>query len=431
MSLTKEPLAQYFVVKFLLLVVLEIVGICVLSWHLDVHISASITLYSLLIIVIFILCQGLLVRQLYNRCKLSFERCGYQVEAWLKRDFSLRAKPTFSSGVVAQLHNQLNALSDMLQSEKTDEDVQSFLVAELISVLNTPILIFDQRMQLCFGNEECYQLFQKPWQTLRYSRPESLGLSNTPQWHFVDLGLNKRWQVRHSTFTNQEHTYHLVICIDIQHALRNQELQAWQRLIRVISHEIRNSLTPVTALLERLQTRINDPRDSQAFDIVLERCFHLQDFIQKYTQLNQPITVTIQRLSGTDLIKMVQGMFPDQQWQVELSPVYFHVDPTLFKQVIINIVKNAIEASPRDSKITLRLYTTNNTAVFEVLDEGSGVANSDNLFVPFYSTKQKGEGIGLYISRYFVEHMSGSISLTNRSDRPGALCQVLIPVPLS
>lgn len=213
--------------------------------------------------------------------------------------------------------------------------------------------------------------------------------------------------------------------------MRNQELQAWQRLIRVISHEIRNSLTPVTALLERLQTRINDPRDSQAFDIVLERCFHLQDFIQKYTQLNQPITVTIQRLSGTDLIKMVQGMFPDQQWQVELSPVYFHVDPTLFKQVIINIVKNAIEASPRDSKITLRLYTTNNTAVFEVLDEGSGVANSDNLFVPFYSTKQKGEGIGLYISRYFVEHMSGSISLTNRSDRPGALCQVLIPVPLS
>ncbi|ASD65726.1 sensor histidine kinase [Pseudoalteromonas piscicida] len=431
MHLFKEPLARYFIVKFLLLIAIEIAGVCVVSWQMGINIPIFMPLPTLLLIAGLIVCQGLLLKQLYNRCKLSFERCGYQAEAWLKRDFSLKAKPTFSSGVVAQLHNQLNALSDMLQSEKTDEDMQSFLVAELISVLNTPMLIFDQRMQLCFGNDACFQLFQRPWQTLRYSHPEAIGLTPSPQWHFIDIQNNKRWQVRHSTFTQQNQSYHLVVCIDIQQALRDQELQAWQRLIRVISHEIRNSLTPVSAILERLQTRAKDPRDHEAFNIVLERCFHLQDFIHKYSQLNQPIKVEIKRLSGLEVSKTVQGLFTDVAWQIELSPVYFHVDPTLFNQVLINIIKNAIEASPAGSVLTLKLYTKDNIAILEVLDEGTGVANHDNLFVPFYSTKQTGEGIGLYLSRYFVEQMSGSISLSNRQDKQGSVCQLTFPVPLN
>lgn len=428
MAIIKEPLAGYFIVKFILLVAVEVFGVAALSWHLDINLPTALSTSTALIITSFLIMQGLLFRQLYMRCKHSFERCSYQAEAWLKRDFSLRAKPTFSTGVVAHLHQQLNGVSEMLQSEKTDEDVQSFLVAELISVLNTPIFIFDQRMQLSFGNDECVELFQKPWQTLRYSPPEAIGLTPEPNWHFIDPERNKRWQVRHSTFTRQNSSYHLVACIDIHQALRDQELQAWQRLIRVISHEIRNSLTPVSAILERLQTRAKDPRDNEAFNIVLERCFHLQDFIHKYSQLNQPIKVDLRRISGLELSQSIQSFFPEVQWQVELSPAYFHVDPTLINQVLINIVKNAIEASSAHATITLKIYTKDNMAYFEVIDEGNGVANSDNLFVPFYSTKQAGEGIGLYISRYFVEQMSGTVNLTNRQDKTGAICQLSFPV---
>ncbi len=358
---------------------------------------------------------------------MAYQRANIQVEAWLKNDFSLLPKSVFSQGVVSDFHRQLNLFGNQLQEKKSDADEQSLLLLRLIDVLNTPILLFDHQMQLSYGNEECKQLFGKPWQTLRFSSPKLLGLSAQPKWSFIDAKLAQQWQVRYSQFNNQGEQYHLIVCIDIQVALRDQELRSWQRLIRVISHEIRNSLTPVSSILERLQTRASSARDKDAFNIVIEGCNHLQDFVNRYAQLNQPISIQKNALQSSEIITLIKNFYPEINWNIEEQVLTYYVDTTLFKQVLINLVKNAVEASSTKSTISLRLFKDNSMHCLSIADQGQGILNEDNLFVPFYSTKPQGQGIGLNLSRQFIEKMGGTLTLSNRDDSQGAIALISIP----
>ena len=365
--------------------------------------------------------------QLKNRATAAYQRANLQVEAWLKHDFSLYPKPVFHAGIVHDFHTQLNAFGNFLQDNKSSADEQSMLLLRLIDVLNTPMLIFDNQMQLSYGNEACQQLFGKPWQTLRFSSAKLLGFSPTPKWGFADAKLAQQWQVRHSQFNNQGAQHHLIICIDIQAALRDQELRAWQRLIRVISHEIRNSLTPVSTILERLQTRAQSQRDNEAFNIVIERCTHLQDFVSRYAQLNQSIHIKKGVMHSHEIVTLLTTFYPTIKWQIDEAPLSFGVDPTLFKQVLINLVKNAVEASSPTSTITLQLCVQGHHHCLSIIDEGHGILNEDNLFVPFYSTKTQGQGIGLNLSRNFIEKMGGTLTLSNRREAQGAIAHITMP----
>lgn len=374
-----------------------------------------------------------LFRRIYRRVMAAFQRAGVQLDALQSEDYSLVAKPPFSAGAVADFHRQLNALGDALQQDKSRYDQQSFVLYRLIGQLNTPILVFDQRLQLSYANAAFAQLFDRPWQALRHASPELLGLQREPEWHFADAQKAQRWQIRHSHFLDGGRGHQLLVFIDIHGALRESQLQAWQKLIRVLSHEIRNSLTPVAALVQNLKDRENSERERQALELIDERCRHLQDFVSRYAELHKPLSVKPQWLDAQMLFRRMDALFPDSRLKARGLQLSLFADSTLLQQVLINLIRNAVEAGSPAGGIELLFSQSENATRVQVRDRGCGIANPDNLFVPFYSTKTGGQGIGLSLSRHIVEQMGGQLHLDNNppsgSERIGARATIRLPHP--
>ncbi|GGY74735.1 sensor histidine kinase [Cellvibrio zantedeschiae] len=367
-----------------------------------------------------LLINAYLYRRVQEKIFASFRRASVQLEALQNQDYSLVAKPAFSGGKVAEFHQQLNALGESLQQHKSDYDQQLFLLYRLIDQLNTPILVFDHRLQLNYANAAFAELFGRPWKTLRHASPSLLGLLAEPQWQFVDANKTQQWQIRTSRFLDQGQNHQLLVFINIQAALRESQLEAWQKLIRVLSHEIRNSLTPVAALTQSLQNKVGGEREQQALELIGERCQHLQDFVSRYAELHKPLHMEPQWLNAESLFQRLQALFPEAQLQAKGLQVKLWTDSVFLQQVLINLIKNAVEAGSPAGTIEIQFNQREQVFEIMVVDRGHGISNPDNLFVPFYSTKTQGQGIGLSVSRHIVEQMGGQLSLSNNSQGTGA-----------
>jgi len=379
--------------------------------------------------IVFILLM-MTFRASYDLILAAFSRASVQLEALQKEDYSLFAKPAFAAGKVAEFHQQLNALGESLQAHKSHYDQQQFLLYRLIDQLNTPILVFDHRLQLSYANAAFAELFGRPWQTLRHASPALLGLRAEPVWQFMDEAKSQQWQIRTSQFLDQGQSHQLLVFINIQAALRESQLQAWQKLIRVLSHEIRNSLTPVSALTQNLQHKAVSEREQQALALISERCQHLQDFVSRYAELHKPLQLQPQWVSAQQLWQRLAGLFPDAQLQSQGLNTRFWADPVLLQQVMINLIKNAHEAGSPTGSILVAFAQDASQCVIRVVDQGQGIANIDNIFVPFYSTKPQGQGIGLSLSRHIIEQMGGSLVLENNSSGQGTCAEICLSLPL-
>lgn len=368
---------------------------------------------------------GHLLLQHRRQLLSAFRRANVQLDALQLQDYSLQAKPAYQTGVAAEFQQQLQQLASQLQQRKSFFDEQQFLLYRLIDQLNTPILVLNQRQQLSYANAEFTQLFGQPWQSLRHSSAASLGLEAAPHWQFVAPERRQQWQIRHSRFFDQADRYQLLVFIDIQSALRENQIQAWQQLIRVLSHEIRNSLTPVQSLTEYLQQKLPAGREQDALALIHERSQHLQDFVSRYSQLNQALTVQYQQVSADSIGQSLQLLYPQAQLQLDCGQLLFRSDPTLLQQLLINLVKNAIEAGSPAGTIALSFQQHASAIKMTLLDQGHGLHNPTDLFVPFYSTKPQGQGIGLSLCRQIAQTLDGELTLSNRTDGFTGCCAVL------
>ena len=365
---------------------------------------------------------------LYAQLMKVFRRSGTQMDALQNQDFSILVKPVFQQGIVAEFYQQFDALRESLQRHKSHYNQQLFVLYQMIDHLNTPILVFDHKQRLSYANGAFAELFGRPWQTLRHAEPELLGLRALPEWQFDDEQKNQQWQIRLSRFVDQGESSQLLIFINIKTALRNQELEAWQKLTRILSHEIRNSLTPVAALTQNLLEKAQGEREQQALLLINERCQHLQDFVSRCAELQQPLNVQPQKLHAQHLWHLLAGLFPAAHLQATGLHTHLWADPVLLQQVLINLIKNAIEAGSPSSSIEISFTTSRTEHDIRILDRGQGISNPDNIFVPFYSTKSQGQGIGLNLSRHIIEQMGGQLTLTNRRDGSGACALIRLPV---
>lgn len=351
-----------------------------------------------------------------QRTTAALRRSSVQLEAMQNQDYSLQAKAVFQTGIAAQLQQQLQQLSEQLQQRKSHFDEQQFLLYRLIDQLNTPILVFDHKQQLSYANNEFSQLFGRPWQSMRHASAESLGLIAKPQWNFSHKEKAKQWQIRQSRFLDQGQKHQLLVFINIQAALRETQLQAWQQLIRILSHEIRNSLTPVQSLSEYLQQKLPQGREQEALGLIRERSQHLQDFVSRYAELNKELRIQRQQIQVRELVHSLQILFLQHQLQATGTDLQLHSDLMLLQQVLINLIKNAIEAGSPAGTVELRFRKLHHSVEIQLLDQGCGLSNQQDLFVPFYSTKPQGQGIGLTLCRQIIEQLGGELSLQNRTD---------------
>jgi len=350
------------------------------------------------------------------------------LEAVHNDDYCQYAKPAFSAGKVIEFHQDLENLSSHLQLLKSRYDQHIFLVYRLIEQLDSPILVFNQQPQLTYANGAFNELFPQPWQIYRNSSPGLLGLEFVEnKWRFKEKQLDSKWQIRHSEFIDKGETHQLLAFVNIESVLRQSQLSAWQQLIRVLGHEIHNSLTPVSALAQGLSLKAQGDREKQALNVITERCQHLQDFVSRYASITKPFHLNCQMLVVANIAERIQGLLKDINLDVELKMERFWADPAFIEQVLLNLIKNADEASKPGEKIKLRFSESANTSLIEIIDNGHGFANLDNLFVPLYSTKQNGQGIGLSFCRNIIEHHQGTIKLVNNTDVSGVTVSISLP----
>jgi len=371
----------------------------------------------------------LLFSYIYRRTIVAFKRASMHLEAVHNNDYCQYAKPAFSAGKVIEFHQDLENLSSHLQVLKSRYDQHIFLVYRLIDQLDSPILVFDQHPQLTYANGAFNELFPQPWQIFRNASPGLLGLEFIDNnWHFKEKQRGNKWQIRHSEFIDHGKNHQLLVFINIEIALRQSQLNAWQQLIRVLGHEIRNSLTPVSALAQGLTIKAQGDREKQALTVITERCQHLQDFVSRYASITKPFHLSCQMLSVANIAKRMEGLLKDIQLEVELKTESIWADPAFIEQVLLNVIKNAIEASEPGEKVRLIFSESANRSLIEVVDSGHGFANLDNLFVPLYSTKQNGQGIGLSFCRNIIEHHKGTIDLVNNTNKPGVTVSISLPL---
>lgn len=397
---------------------------------LDASLLVVLTVFTLILLPIVIW----LVR-FYHQIVGPFYRLTSLIEAIRLEDYSLRASNQFQQGIVANLNQEITALADDLQQRKEVYDQHTLLIFHLIEQLDSPIAVFDHRLQLSHANGAFSEHLQKPWSSVRHYASKRLGLvlDDGGQWMFSEPVQEQHWQIRQSHFIQNGHKFHLVILINIEHALRKNQQQSWQQIIRVMSHEIRNSLTPIKSLAQSLTMNPTlDERSRQALNVIVDRSMSLQQFVDRYSSIGKQLKVQQSWIDSKLLERQLSTLFTSHPLEVINEVEKIWADPVLLEQVLINLLKNAAEStSDKTQPIFLTLKQQQQDIVIAIKDRGQGIANPQNLFIPFYTTKSNGSGIGLGLCRNIVEHHGGRLSLVNNVDGVGATATITLPLAMS
>jgi len=240
-----------------------------------------------------------------------------------------------------------------------------------------------------------------------------------------------QYQIKASRFLAEKGEHQLLIMTDISQELHLNQKKSWQQLIRVLGHEIHNSLTSIKSLSQSL---LMDAENSQKslLEVIVERSDDLSDFVKGYSNLYKPYTIKHEAIHLEELFASLKLLFPKTKINLKLSLKKISADQPLLKQVLINLIKNAHESnlaknkeqnrnknksSTRQSIIEVNCFQADGYHFISIRDQGAGIQNFDNLFVPFYTTKEKGQGIGLCFCRHIIELHEGYLSLQNCADK--------------
>jgi PAS domain S-box-containing protein len=249
-----------------------------------------------------------------------------------------------------------------------------------------------------------------------------------------------RWELRRSVVRQEGSRLQLIALSDLSRALREEERQAWKRIIRVLSHEINNSLTPIKSIsgsLKGILSKGGLPPDvgedaNRGLEIISGRAEALGRFMASYARLAR---LPMPELTTVRIAPLVQGVADlETRLQVEVVPgpdLAILADPDQLEQALINLVRNAVDATldlDDGGRVSVRWVLRAGHVHVLVDDEGPGLADTANLFVPFYTTKVGGSGIGLVIARQIVEAHGGTLVLEDRAPRPGARAHLALPL---
>lgn len=358
------------------------------------------------------------------------------LEAIRHEDYSLRSHPNFNAGAIKALSDEVNLMAEDLRIRKLHYDQQAVLVLNLIEQLATPIAVFDQDGRLNHANDAFSVWCGRPWRQSKLLSARALGLTfdnrgeSGQLWQIEDQDRAAQWQLRHSSIAMLGEAYQLVVLTNIEKVVNETERLAWHKMTRVLSHEINNSLSPIKSLAQSLvdvfAQQSDDKSAIEALEVIASRSDSLMTFVNRYASLNQQYDVNLRPLKLSSLMNKVVTLF-EQQIMVEHCDIEVTADAVLLEQVLINLIKNAIEASRKDLPVTVSARTTQNGSEIWIEDNGAGIANPDNLFVPFYTTKDQGKGIGLALSRNMIEQLGGRLTLQNKKQGQGAKAVISLP----
>ncbi len=381
------------------------------------------------------------------------------VAALREEDYSFRARNAVPEDALGELSLEVNALADMLSDQRIRAMEATALLRRVVEEVETPLFTFSPAMVLQLVNSAGERLLKQPSVRLLGRTASELGLEDClTADNGATLALSgnpqARWLVRRSSFRQKGVPHILVVLSDVSRALREEERSAWQRLVRVLGHELNNSLTPIKSIAGSLQARVSgtklSPEERQDFsrglEIIETRTASLNRFLQAYRQLAQMPVPVLRKTALAPLVTRVANLETRLAVTIlEGPPIELSVDPDQLEQMLINLIRNAVEAatdpacnsplpdttnpSPQDEpEVLLSWKITDREAVIAIEDNGPGLLSPDNLFTPFYTTKASGTGVGLVLCRQIAEAHSGLLELSNRPIGRGCIATIVLPM---
>jgi two-component system, NtrC family, nitrogen regulation sensor histidine kinase NtrY len=364
--------------------------------------------------------------------------------ALLEGDYSIRSRGATTHDALGLAMLEVNALGQTLREQRLGALEASALLRKVIDEIDVAIFAFDHDLKLRLVNRAGERLLDQPAERMTARTAEALGLERLLEGsdqRIIDAtfaGARGRWQLRRSMFRQGGAPHQLLVLSDLSKTLREEELQAWQRLIRVLSHEINNSLAPIKSIAGSLMASLSrTPRDGdwdedmqRGLSIIGGRSEALQRFMASYARLARLPAPRLQPLRIDEWVQRVVALETRLPVRVERGPdVTIRADGDQLDQLLINLVRNAVDASlETDGGVCVGWEANGSSVAIWVRDEGHGLADTTNLFVPFFTTKPNGSGIGLALSRQIADAHKGSLSVENRRGRSGAEARLVLPV---
>ena len=357
-------------------------------------------------------------------------------------DFSVRGRAPRPDDALGEVMREVNTLSGTLREQRLGALEATTLLRIVMREIDVAIFAFDERQRLRLVNRAGERLLAAPAERLvgQYAADLRLAacLEGEPQGTFqaVFPGGAGRWGMRRSRIRERGLPLDLLVITDLTQALSEQELQAWQRLVRVLGHELNNSLAPIKSIagtLESLLGREPLPEDwrqdmRRGLGVINSRSDSLTRFIGAYARLAKLPRPQLQPLDVAALVERALSF----ETRVPVSivpgpPVTVPGDPDQIEQVLINLLRNAADASQPGVAVQIGWRRDGAMVEIWIKDEGPGLSTTANLFVPFFTTKPGGSGIGLVLSRQIAEGHGGALTLENRRDRSGCAACLRLP----
>ncbi len=396
----------------------------ILAWQQNVSGPLAILIAVCLLLYLLLIASALiesLIRPLQTLSNV--------VSSLREGDYSFRARGAGSQDPLGELAAEINALADLLQKQRVRSLEATALLARILEVMHSPLFAFDRDDVLQLVNDAGVQLLGIPHARCFGRTAHELGLEGllaSPDQSIHSFGTRpNRWLMRKAAFRQDGAPHVLLLLADVSQPLREEEQAAWKRLIRVLGHELSNSLAPIKSIAGSLLARTDQMRDDEimvrdfrrGLSVVESRADSLHRFVQSYRVLAQLPPPALKNVPVALLVERVALL--EQRVPVRLiaGPVaHLRADPDQLEQMLINLLANAVDASLANGAQPVRMgwrVADSDVEIF-IEDNGLGIANTENLFVPFYTTKPQGSGVGLALAQQIARAHGGEIRLVNQ-----------------
>ena len=424
-------------------------------WH------ASLTVW-VCVLVSLLLALAWLASAIFQHIVRPLQTLSNVVAALRENEYSFRAREIGQGDALGDLAAQINELAGDLRVRRHRESETFALLERVVESMELPVFAFNEAAELQLTNPAARKMLQLPANSMLHRSADALGLTDI--LHCADNsvvpltmhGREGRWMVRRSKFYQEGMPHTLLLLSDVSGVLREQERQAWQRLIRVLAHEVNNSLTPIKSIAGSLRSRVmrmfalpamDAPGKAEPFRqqvnpvdmehglaIIEERAESLNRFLQAYSQLAKLPPPAKAVYAAAPLLERICHLETRANVALHVQKdVEIYADSAQLEQALINLVRNAVDAAKQAHEDTSAMRVSvvcrlqSDSVVILVEDNGTGLANPANLFVPLYTTKPGGMGVGLILALQIIEAHGGTLTVANRNDGPGCRAEIHLP----
>ena len=370
------------------------------------------------------------------------QRLGLQIDALAAEEFNTWHLAKYKTGQAAELKQDFLRFGERLAVKKQEYLQTEEFVFGFIEQLNVPVVVLDHHMQFYLANKPFCRLQKTDVPSLVGYSHQQLGLLYEPEkttnerWRCnQEQGWGGEFQIVEHQLLRHGRPYRLLVLFSVEQKLRENEKQVWQKLFRVLNHEVRNSLTPIYSMAQSLQdlkllaelTPEQSDMEQDMLKVIESRALQLMQFVDSYSVFNKLERPAPEPITAAEISQRLQAMYSVVE-VVSPPALTLYLDVGQIEQALINLIKNAFEAQPDGKAIVQLSWSVQaDKAVISILDEGKGIANPENLFVPFYTTKPTGSGVGLLLSRELIRNQGGELTIENRADKEGCLAKITLP----